>query len=64
MFSGTVRENILFGQPYRKKWYNKVVKACALNKVNFLRSLLKMYTPKSIHIILYFMGDYKKWTTY
>ena len=28
--SGTVRSNILFGNKYEKKRYNRVVKACAL----------------------------------
>ena len=33
VFSGTLRENILFGQPYRWEWYNTVVEACTLDKV-------------------------------
>ena len=33
VFSGTVRENILFGLPYKKEWYDKVIKACSLDKV-------------------------------
>ena len=33
VFSGTLRENILFGQPYQWDWYNTVVEACALDKV-------------------------------
>jgi len=33
VFSGTLRENILFGQPYQLNWYNTVVEACALDKV-------------------------------
>lgn len=28
--SGTVRSNILFGADFDPKWYEKVVKACAL----------------------------------
>lgn len=26
----TLRNNILFGRPYEKQWYNKVLAACAL----------------------------------
>ncbi|GAB1607734.1 resistance-associated 1-like [Argonauta hians] len=26
----TVRDNILFGKPFNKKWYNEVIEACAL----------------------------------
>ena len=33
VFSGTLRENILFGQPYWWEWYNTVVEACTLDKV-------------------------------
>ncbi|XP_043265995.1 ATP-binding cassette subfamily C member 4-like [Colletes gigas] len=32
LFSGTVRNNILFGQPYDQKKYNEIVKVCALTK--------------------------------
>lgn len=32
LFPGTVRSNILFGQPYDKKKYQEVTKACALLK--------------------------------
>ncbi|KAE8150783.1 P-loop containing nucleoside triphosphate hydrolase protein [Aspergillus avenaceus] len=28
--SGTVRDNILFGKPWRQAWYDQVVEACAL----------------------------------
>ncbi len=35
VFTGTVRENVLFGSPYEMERYNKVVKACALDKVWF-----------------------------
>ncbi|XP_013924730.1 PREDICTED: multidrug resistance-associated protein 4 [Thamnophis sirtalis] len=32
VFSGTVRNNILFGKEYRKEKYEKVLRACALKK--------------------------------
>jgi len=33
IFSGTIKENILFGLPFIESWYNRVVDACSLNKV-------------------------------
>ena len=33
VFSGTLRENILFGLPYKQPWYTTVLEACALDKV-------------------------------
>lgn len=34
VFSGTVRNNILFGKDYHKEKYEKVLRACALKKVS------------------------------
>jgi len=32
IFEGSVKQNILFGKPFEKDWYNKVVDACALRR--------------------------------
>ena len=32
LFPGTIRSNILFGQPFEMEKYNQVVKICALDK--------------------------------
>ena len=34
VFSGTLRENVLFGSPFDKEWYDAVMEACALDKVS------------------------------
>ncbi len=36
IYSATLRENILFGKPYDRIWYKKVIEACALVKVSKL----------------------------
>lgn len=33
IFSGTLKENVLCGQTYDREKYDKVIKACALDKV-------------------------------
>jgi len=33
IFSGTIRQNILFGEEYKKDWYQTVIKACGLHTV-------------------------------
>uniref|UniRef100_A0ACD5V585 Uncharacterized protein n=1 Tax=Avena sativa TaxID=4498 RepID=A0ACD5V585_AVESA len=32
ILSGTIRDNVLFGNPYDKEKYRKIIQACALNK--------------------------------
>ncbi|PVU86817.1 hypothetical protein BB561_006533 [Smittium simulii] len=32
IFCGTIKENILFGNPYEKDWFNQIIYACCLNK--------------------------------
>lgn len=33
VYSNTLQENVLFGQPLHQKWYNTVIRACSLDKV-------------------------------
>ena len=32
VYSGSVRDNILFGKEYDSKWYDQVIEACALTR--------------------------------
>ncbi|KAF2820855.1 P-loop containing nucleoside triphosphate hydrolase protein [Ophiobolus disseminans] len=32
MLNGTVRDNILFGRPFERQWYNAVLQACSLTR--------------------------------
>ena len=34
IFSGTLKENILFGRPFDNIWFDKVIECCSLVKVN------------------------------
>ena len=47
IFSGTVKENIVFGQEFNRVRYQQVIKACALEKVCLL---LKNYQVRHLHI--------------
>ena len=33
MFTGTLRENILFGEKFDQAWYDRVLDACSLDEV-------------------------------
>ena len=44
VYSATLRENILFGLSYRADWYNTVMEACALDKVQRISSHCYMFT--------------------
>jgi ATP-binding cassette subfamily C (CFTR/MRP) protein 4 len=48
VFSATLRENVLFGSPYDRKWYNKVIKVCALDKVR------SSFSPHGMHASFFF----------
>ena len=45
VFAGTVRENILFGEDYDALWYDKVTKACGLERVSFKTNCFSVITP-------------------
>jgi len=56
IFPGTIRQNIIFGKPFQKELYKKVITACALSRVStisiifFIRTnfinRLRFYSPK------------------
>lgn len=39
IFSGTLRQNILFGKEYNEEIYNKVITACTLTSVCIVKAL-------------------------
>ena len=40
VYSATLKDNILFGLPYRADWYSNVIEACALEQVNYKHFLI------------------------
>ena len=34
IFSGTLKDNILFGQPFDQAWFDRVVECCSLVRVS------------------------------
>ena len=40
VFSTSLRENILFGLPYKGEWYRTVLHVCALEKVMIIVPLI------------------------
>lgn len=36
IFSGTIKENILFGKPFNNIWFDQVVECCSLVKVKII----------------------------
>ena len=45
VFSGSLRDNILFGQPFQPAWYHCVVEACALKTVESFHPLPSPSSP-------------------
>lgn len=43
MFSGTLKENILFGEKFDRIWYEKVLDACSLDEVRNTQHLYVVY---------------------
>lgn len=42
VFSGSVRQNIVFGQTFEEERYNKVIKACALEQVKYTKAVTRI----------------------
>ena len=40
IFSGTIKDNILFGEVYDKAWFNRVVECCSLVKVRVKMTIM------------------------
>ena len=46
IFSGTMKENILFGEEFDKVWYRRVVECCSLLKVIISRLIVVIHEAK------------------
>ena len=55
MFTGTLRDNVLFGMPYVSERYNAVIEACSLNEVSFKIIIIILFV--SILLILVILQD-------
>lgn len=40
IFTASIRQNILFGKPYNKEKFEKIIKVCSLEQVNRLEHVL------------------------
>ena len=49
IFSETVRENILFGEPLEKDKYKQVIRACALDTVNSFIAISLSFEIKQLN---------------
>ena len=61
VFSGTVRDNILFGSHFDESWYHTVVEACALSKVVYLMMLISHNIHMGIYLL--FLAGHKAAST-
>ena len=43
IFSGTLKENILFGRPFDNIWFDKVIECCSLVKVRKWPTMLYLF---------------------
>lgn len=46
VFSASLRQNIIFGKPYVKEKFNKIIKACCLEQVRNRSDCLKLFFKK------------------
>jgi ATP-binding cassette subfamily C (CFTR/MRP) protein 4 len=42
IFTASIRQNILFGKEYNQQKFEKIVKACCLDKVSFISTLIQL----------------------
>ena len=49
IFTGSIRENILFGLPYDPQWYTQVVEACAMSRD--LNRFIYGYAVNSMNLV-------------
>ena len=50
VFSASLRQNIVFGNKFDSARYNKIIRACALDKV------CTVYRPAMLNFTVYFLG--------
>lgn len=52
VFSASLRQNIVFGNKFDGTHYNKIIKACALDKVNPYSTIMYMYISSIILLVI------------
>ena len=48
IFSGTIKENILFGSSFQADKYYDVIEACALTKVKYISVMISMISTVQV----------------